>query len=715
MSIDTERGRGASFAADLRYALGVLRARALLIALCVLCAGTFGFMYARSSPKIYAAKTVIQIEQEEPILGNIEGAKPDLKEPQVLKTYEQNITTPEVLLRVVKTPGLMEDPAFLPEVKPVRSVEKLQAALAGHVTATIRRETRLIDVTVEDQSPAMAQRIAELLVGEFALWNSQMRREAAEAANRFLHERAHELSERLAKSERAIQAYKELHGEVSFRDKQGTGVENLNQLSLRIAEARTERLKLQSDAAQIVRKSRFTADELLTFPSIASAPAIVDLRKRIGDREALIAPLKQRYKDGHPTLIAAQAELEELRAALVSAAFNTARLLNSRLEEIKLTEEKLKEALREQQRQTLGEDAIAIDYSALNREAEANRVLYEAVLKRMKEIEVTKDIAQNVVRVVARPLLPGLPVKPKKTLILALSIFAGLGLGGALALALHFADASIRTSHDAGERLGLRVLSEIPRIRPPRGSARNSSAPKSDFAAVEAFRVLRTSLSLADDHANRKSILFTSAEPAEGKTFCAINCAISFAQAGLKTLLIDAGYRAPRAGAVLFDGAEMRGVEEAKPANGSANGNANGSSHSAIDASDSAIRNSHIPNLSILSAHLGDPNSVDFLGGDNFEKFMRGAAAQFDRIIVDGAPVNKVSDTLLFARHVQSVCLVILAGQTPAEKVLRAVERLTEAGAPLVGFVWNQAQPGAGNFRRHQRALPASTARELLS
>jgi capsular exopolysaccharide synthesis family protein len=265
---------------------------------------------------------------------------------------------------------------------------------------------------------------------------------------------------------------------------------------------------------------------------------------------------------------------------------------------------------------------------------------------------------------------------------------------------------------DAEERLGLPLLSEIPRIRPPGSLPWTSPARiESDLAAVEAFRALRISLSLAGDHAVQKSILFTSAQPAEGKTFCAINCAVSLAQLGLRTLLIDAGYRMPKAGAVLFDGTELRDVGDEPSANGSAQDGTQGGNGTPAG----GVRDSHIPNLSIMAVNGGDINAVDFIGGDTFENFMRRAGAQFDRIVVDGGPVNRVSDTLLLARHVQSVCLVVLAGQTPADLVLRAAQRLGGAGAPLVGFIWNEFKPGEGDFRHQQRALPSRTMRKLIS
>lgn len=681
----------ASLAGDLRSVVEILWAKAGIITLCIVCAATIGFFYARISPKIYSAKTVIQVEQGEQTVMKIDGVKTeDLKAPEVFKTYEQNILSSDVLLRVIKNGDLLTNPAFLPEVKGVRSDNALQTALAKRITAKIRRDSRLIDITVEDRIPALAQRIAEQLVKEFILWNSQARREAAQAANRFLHDRADELGRQLTKSENDLQAYKESHGEVSLNEKQRPGAGNLNQLDLRIAEVKTERLKLQADAAQLVRKSKYSADELLTFPSIASAPAIVDLLKKIGDKEATIAPLLRRYKEGHPTLIAAQSELEELRAAQSSAAYKTAKLLDVRLGELRLAEEKLTEALRQQQKLTLGEDAVAIGYAALTREVESNRALYESVLKRTKETDITKDLTQEVVRVVAQPLLPDLPIGPKMTLILMLSIMAGLGLGSFLAFALHATDRSLRTLQDAEARLGLPSLGEIPRLSNAKNSAGNPSARiESDLAVVESFRTLRTSLSLLEGAAGWKNILFTSARAGEGKTFCAINCAVSFAQMGLRTLLIDADFRLPSVEHILLGTRGTPGMSDLLLGE---------------TRLDEAIHLTGIENLSVLPAGQRVSEPVELLSRSQFSTILDQVANDFDRIVIDTAPVHLVSETLLLVKHVDYACLVIRAGETPAEDVLRTSHRLAEAGARLVGFVWNQVKPRTGYHQSYDRA-----------
>lgn len=696
-----DTGREASFSNDLRHILQVLRSKALLIAICAVCATAIGLYYALTTTKIYAAKTAVQVEQGEQTVMKIEGVKTeDLKAPEVLKTYEQNIVSSEVLLRVIKNHGLLDEPGFLPEVRSPRSDNALQEALGRRITAKIRRDTRLIDISMEDRSPVLAQKIAELLVEDFILWNSEARRQAGQAASRFLHEQAERLNERLTLSEHALQAYKESHGDVTPMDRQNINAEKLSQLSQRVTEAKAERMKLESSGIQSGIGNGQSFGALLSLPAIAIDPAVVDLKRRIGEKEAVVANLGERYKSGHPSFAAVRSELGKLRGELEDAVFKAADVLDSHLRGVKLTEQKLENAVRDQQKVALGADAVAVGQSKLTREMESNRAMYDAVVTRMKETDITKEIVQETVRVVARPLLPDVPVKPKKSIILGLSMIAGLGLGCFLAFGSHAADPSLKTLQDAEARLGLRSLSEIPRIQSRKGKSKNTpQLAESSMATMEAFRTLRTSLSLLTDDPRKKTILFTSAHAGEGKTFCAINCAVSFAQLGLNTLLIDADFRLPQIGSMFFDGAAMQSVGGSEDGNGR---------------SENGIRLSHIPNLSVLSSTKGGPNSTEFLAGDTFEEFIRRAGSRFDRIVVDSAPVHLVSDTLLFAKHVDSVCLVIHAGQTPADDVLRAVQRLANAGAPLVGFVWNQVKPGA-DYNYYQRAGASRSAKQLLS
>ena len=645
--------------------LEVLRSKALLIAICTAGGLVLAFLYTLFTPRLYSAQTVIQIEGEEQKVVKIDGVQSeDLKSLEALKTFEQKVTSPEVLLRVIHHPELRNDPTFLPEVKQKSDI-RLQKALARHIDTKLRRGTRLIDITVNHRSPVMAQRIAELLVQEFVRWNFEAQRDAAETARRFLLDEATRLGGKLEQSEQALQRYKEQNEAVSLEETQNITVEKLKELNLRVTTAKSERLKLESDYAEIKNANYRSPEELLNIPAIANISAIAitgnvitDLKKTISEKEAHLAKFKERYLSGHPELIEAQKELQNLRVALDQAILKARDVVGSSYQAAVLTERKLDEALRQQQKAALELNKISTPYAVLTRDTEADRDLYKSVLTRLKETDITANLAQNPVRIVARPLLPDRPIS--KTRALALGLLLGLACGSGIALV---SNRSLNTFHQAEALLGVRSLSEIPRLRASRTEAKPALL-EYDPAAEDSFRNLRSSLLLIQEAKSRRTLLFTSAHPGEGKTFCAVNCAISFAQLGLKTLIVDADVRQPDLAQWFFPEAPPTGT---------------------------TLR-TDVPNLSAVFVDKAHTNAQEFLPGLTFEELMRQEVGKFDRIVVDSAPVNLVSDTLLFARHVQSVCLVIQAGKTPVEDVIRAAQRLSEAGAAPVGFVWNQSR-----------------------
>jgi succinoglycan biosynthesis transport protein ExoP len=298
-------------------------------------------------------------------------------------------------------------------------------------------------------------------------------------------------------------------------------------------------------------------------------------------------------------------------------------------------------------------------------------------------------------------LLPDQPVSSKRKQALALGLLLGLACGSGIAL---FSNRSFNTLREAEALLGLRSLSEIPRLRTSRVEPK-AALLDHDPAAVDSFRNLRTSLLLMDQ-ANaigrstrsngqsrrpirgRRTFLFTSAHSGEGKTFCAVNCAISFAQLGFKTLIVDADVRQSDLALWFFPEAPPTGT----------------------------ILPTDVPRLSAIFADKAHANSEEFVAGASFEQFMRETATKYDRVVVDSAPVNQISDTLLYAQHVQSVCLVIRAGKTAVEEVIRAVQRLSEAGTAPVGFVWNQARGvGAYYYGRPSLVSPSWANKRFLS
>jgi polysaccharide biosynthesis transport protein len=666
-----------SFGPDVRATVLLLREKIWLIILSVLMAGIAGIAYIILSPPIYRAQAVIRVERGgQKVLKEDEHGILDLNTDGIIKTTEQTMTSPELLLQVVRRNDLEKDPAFLPELKRPAADNRVVEELAKQISVHVRRGTWLIDIGVEDRSPVLAQKIADLLIKEYVNENFQQRTEVSEMAYNFLREKAKRLKAKLENSEEALQTYKEEHQAGTLGEKDDTVIEKLHTLNRLVAEAKATRLKLEADYGQIKKLGRNPPTGLLAIPSIAGSPAVVALGGAIAEKETEVAALTEMYK--HPIHTGAIKQLQQLKASLDRTILQAAQEVTSAYDSATATENKMEEALREQDRLVLQSSKMSISYNALRQEVDADRVLYESVLNRLKETDATKDAIRDTIEVVSHPLLPERPVSPKKWVVL-LFIFGGLMLGCGLAFLSRTLDRSFRTPDEAERRLGVPALADIPKVLKIKSDDDCLVLVKQPgSAAAESFRSLRASLSLLPKDEICKTFLFTSAVPSEGKSFCAINCAVAFAQQGLETLLIDADLRLPSIERVFFnedfDESVITGLTEVLMGEAIL---------------DEAAQPTRIEKLSVLCAGHQVFTPAELLASEACGPLILEATAKFDRVVINSAPMQMVSDTLLLAGHVQAVCLVI-SPQTSAEIVFQAVQKLGHARSKLIGFVFDR-------------------------
>ena len=665
---------------DLRATLRLLREKIWLIIVCVLLAIAAGVVDILISPKIYRAEAVVQVEQEAPKIlqgGSVDA--PDLKAEELPKTIEQSMASPQLLLGLIQRNSFGNDPEFLPGLKRPVSETKMVEELAKQISVQVRRGTWLIDIKVQDRSPIMAQKIADLLIGEFTYENLRRHVEGSEMSSEFLMQKAERLKAKLAKSEEAMQSYKEEHQAVALGEKGNTTEEKLLAFNHLLTDAKANRLKLEPDYEEIKKLGTSQPVDLLAIPSIANAPSVVDLEKVITLKEAELANLKKWYGQRHPNYVALMSELEELKADLDRKIVAAATEVTSAYDSAAASEKKMEEALQEQEKAVLQLSKMAISYNALRQEADSDRALYESVLNRLKETDATKDAAQNAIRVISHPLLPEVPVSPHKSRILLLSILGGFGLGCGLALLSKTLDRSFKTADQAERVLGVPALADIPKAA--KMKFHNDClvlVKQPGSAAAESFRNLRASLSLLSKDELCKTLLFSSAVPSEGKSFCAINCAVAFAQQGLETLLIDADLRSPTIHRVFFD--ETVAKEPIKGLTDVLTGQM---------VSDAAVQCTRIEKLSVLCAGTGVRTPAELLASEACGRMIQEAQEKFDRVVINSAPIHFVSDALLLVRHVQGICLVI-SPQSSAEAISQAVQKLGTARSKLIGFVFDR-------------------------
>ena len=650
---------------DFAHFYHLLLSKAWVIVLVIILSLTAAVAYLISAPKIYESKAVIAVEQESPKVNNVQDfnadSAADINSPDFLKTIEQALLSQTLLLRIVKANGLDKDPLFAPPKKDGTAYldSELVGRFKSRVKVGLRRGTRLVDVTVEDTDPKRAQQLAGSMVKEFIDQSFDQNVGLSETTTDYLREEANRLEVKLQSAEQAVQKFREDHNAVSLEDKQNIIVEKLKELNRKVTEAKSERLKLETDVAIIKQGKANTPDELLTLPSVAALPVVAALRQELADKES-------RFK--------AQSQLQGLQQSLNRTLVKVGNMVIKEYDAAKTTEAKLTAALQEQEQAALDLNKIAIPYNALVREVETDRALYESVLTRMKVTNVAKGIWANNIRVIETPLVSARPAKPRKPLILALALVVGSVVGCGLVLGTDMADNSVRSIHHVENISGLSVLTSVPESK--RKSIDKESALMSDPASyeAEAFRSLRTAISFLGPE-QRKTVLFTSANPAEGKSYCSLNYAVALAQTGLRTLLIDGDLRRPNLSKIVLPHTKTQGLTECLTLRSSI-----------LECS----KPTEIENLFILPAGEKASKPAELLASCDFAGLLKEAELHFDRVVLDSAPVNAVSDTQLIAKDIDSICFVVRAVKTPGRAIVRACALLAKTGSHPVGIVYNR-------------------------
>lgn len=672
---------------DFRAVYHMLREKLWLIVLSTVVVALFGGAYIMRTPKIYAAITTVQVEQAQRKVVNIQDINSeDLTSLELLKTIEQNLGNKVLIQRLIIDGKLTPEKVGLKtRSQPYSENERIEA-LQKRITVKLQRGTRLISIVAENEIPELARDLSLGLVHEYITVNLEQHSSVTGEANRFLVDKAKQLQDKLQKSEQALQAYKEKNQAVSLEESQNITVAKLKELNTRVTQAKADRLKLEADLAQIQKVGYDKPNDLLAIPSVEESKVVLEQKKSVTEQEGEIANLSQRYKQLHPKFIQAQSKLKELKAGLDRAIVQAAQSIGTSYEAAKETESKFETALKDQEQTALALNKIAIPYNVLAREVESDRALYESVLTRLKETDITKGIEQDNIRIVDPALVPELPIKPRVKLILAGCLLGGALLGIALCFAWDSMDSSFKSIEQAETMLGLPVMTAVPKNVKDIGHEEKLLILKEPHGLIaEAFRTLRTSLFLLGKSDERRVFLFASAVPGEGKSFCSINYAVSLAQQGHRTLLVDSDLRLPTIGKSFFQNAAHAGLADVIAGQ---------------TAFPDAVQSTEVENLTVLTAGNRAPNPSELLAGNGFAKFLKDALQQYDRIVIDSAPVNAVSDTLLLVKFTHAVCLVVHAGKTPRKAVVRACAKLTDAGSRPIGFILNRLpiHSGAGYY-----------------
>jgi capsular exopolysaccharide synthesis family protein len=379
--------------------------------------------------------------------------------------------------------------------------------------------------------------------------------------------------------------------------------------------------------------------------------------------------------------------LEVLRGDLGRLAVEVVGQLETRRAQAETQLESLRVKRADAEKRLLEITGKSVEYNTLSRNLEADRALYDSVIARLKEVDVTSGLTDQSISIQERALGAG-PVPSQTLKYIILGVFGGLAAGVAAAFGLNYLDPSLRTIDQVEQRTGLGVVASVPLIKKSGpasgGGGINLPAVKDRRGVVaEAFRTMRATLAMISGREKHRVFLVTSAIPGEGKTFTSSNFAATLAQQGFRTLLIDADLRKPSVSKLFFNENLKPGLSEVLM----------GSATAA-----QAIVPTQIENLAVLPAGGIAPNPSELLAQPSFGELMSKLRSEYDRIVIDSSPVLAVRDPLLLATSVDACCLIARAGHSPAKATIQAVRLLAEAETPASGVVLNSVRQGSGAY-----------------
>ncbi len=567
--------------------------------------------------------------------------------------------------------------------------------------------SRLMDVSFESTNPLQAAQIVNSHIKNFIEQNFQSRYEATTRASTWLTDQLNELKIRVEKAEDARITYERQNQIWALDDKQNVTTQRLADLNKQLTDAQSERMRKQS-MFEFAK-----AGDIDSVPQIRDNSAVQDLLRKRADINNQFIDASTQYGPNFPKVQRLQSQLKEFDASIDKEKKAVMARLQSEYAEARQREQLLSQALDQQKTEVNQMSERMVQYSILKREAEANKALYDGLLTKLKEAGISAGLRSSNIRVVDPAMVPTYPARPAKTRNIALSFVIGLVGGIGLALLREYMDNTVKSPDDIEALVRLPSLAVVPAFSESNGDRPRSKLlkgastnghdkrielvaqhlPKSQMS--EAFRALRTSLLLSQADHPPQVILVTSALPREGKTTAAANLAVTLAQLGDRTLLIDADLRKPGIGRLLSLGSgKYAGLSSFL------------AGVSSLDLV--TIQHPAIPNLSAIPTGPLPPNPADLLSSHKLDDAITELRTKFKFIVIDSPPIMAATDAVILSVKADGVLLVVRSGETPKEAFTRTRDLLLSVKAHLLGVVLNAVDSTAPDYYYSYRYYPYS-------
>ncbi|HEV2135921.1 MAG TPA: polysaccharide biosynthesis tyrosine autokinase [Terracidiphilus sp.] len=687
----------------------------ILLVTVLFTAGSAYYVY-RTKP-IYESVARVEIKPNNPpnvglqgLNEQANGENPDVAlhtEVRILSSDSVLLETAESLhlidrLRADANPkaGVSDPPSSAP-LTPAERVE-LIGYIRGGLSVSIIPNTDLVEIHYRSTDPQLGTAIVNQLVETYSDEDLRLKYDRTMHVSTWLQQRLGELKEQAANAQVRLAEYQKEHNIVGTDENSNLTLQTLGQISGELENAEADR---------IMKEARLREYDSLN-PNLQALmgdnPTLATLHSQLIDLETQRSELAVRLGPNHPQMKQLQIQIDKVQTQIDNEISLARAQVQAEYNGAVRVENDLRSRLGAQEDAAYKLNEGVAQYAILRHEAELNRELYDALQMRLKEASVTAGLSAADIAVVDSAQTPLTPIAPRKSMSLSLGFVGGLFCGCVLAFLIESIDDTLQTSEEVESVAMLPSLAAIPHI-PYEVSGRKEISkregaigylaarqtltslldPKSNCA--EAYRGMRSSLLLSSIDNPPRIISITSAFPGEGKTTTAVNCAIVLAQRGERVLLVDADLRR---GALHH----VFGISDLSFGLTTVLAQPNGHREMPVPLPE-------LPTLHVLAAGPRPPNPAEMLSSKRMEEQLHLWTKEFDRIVLDTAPVLAVSDTQAMAVLSDSVILVARAGMTRKRALIRARDLLLRINSTIAGVVVNDVNMRLETFYTYRYGM----------
>jgi succinoglycan biosynthesis transport protein ExoP len=444
---------------------------------------------------IYRATTTLIIDKESmksPITGQRMDYETYLSESMTFNTHYKLITSREVLEKVVKAlkwdeMGEKQKNETIREIGPLKQhlskfkknislllgrkdnnpapqdrMTGLVLALRGMVSVEPVEETRLVNITAMNPNPAMARDVANAVAQAYIDFNIDNRMRSSQYTLTWLTNHVYEMKKKLEDAEAEFLTYKQKASLLSPEESQKMIAQKRTEFNDAYIQARNRRLELNTKLKQLRGISSAKGD-VSHLRSLIASPLIDTLYNQLVNAEVELGRLREVYKSKHPKVIEVTTSIENIRRKMDEEVKKETANLEAEQEVLLAKEEVLQKTIADFEKEAMETNKMELNYTILQRNVEMNQRLYDTILSRLKEVDITGNIDVSNIRITESAVLPRFPMGPNKKRNLMLGIVVGLMIGVGLSFLWEYLDRSLRTEEDVRRYLGLPVLGVIPK------------------------------------------------------------------------------------------------------------------------------------------------------------------------------------------------------------------------------------------------------------